>query len=90
MSHYKNKTLAEAFDEIYKLVRELYRYPESLRPSMKKEKLPLGLFMKGARILLSLTTQDNIQITINHHQKTNPIRKGQFIVSMSSSVLSKK
>ena len=119
-SHYKNKTFAEAFDELFNFPKELYQYPESLRPSMKKEKLPLELFMKGVRILLSLTPSDDIQITINHHQKTKPpyaqvrnvawkhnlrfkdntitcteievfkIRRGRFIVSMSSSVLSQE
>jgi hypothetical protein len=28
--------------------------------------------MKGAGIAPQLTTQDNIQTTINHHQKPNP------------------
>ena len=114
------RTFPEAFDELFNFAKELYRYPESLRPSMKKEKPPLELFMKGARILLSLTPQDNIQITINHHQKTKPqyaqvrniawkhnlhfkdnkltyiqrevfkIERGQFIISMSSSVLSQE
>ena len=30
--HFTNKTFAEAFDEIYKLACELYRYAESFHP----------------------------------------------------------
>jgi len=35
-----SKTLPETFDKIYKLTCGLHRYPESFRPTIKKEKLP--------------------------------------------------
>jgi hypothetical protein len=44
----ETQTYAEAFDEIYKLACELYRYAESFHPLIKREKLPLEAFMKGA------------------------------------------
>jgi len=67
---FTNKTFAQVFDELFNFAKELYRYPESLCPSMKKEKLPLEAFMKGVRILLSHTPRQHP----NHHkppQKSN-------------------
>ena len=72
ISPYTNKTFAEAFDKLFIILKELYKYPESLRPSMKKEKLPIEAFIKGARNTPLLTTQDNIQITIKPPPKTKP------------------
>jgi len=46
-------TFAEAFDEIYKLTRELYRYPKRLSPlSLKKEKpAPRNLHERSKNII---------------------------------------
>jgi len=69
------QTFSEAFDEIFNIIKQLYRHPKSFRPSMKKERLPLETVIEGVSILLSLSSEDNIIVSLNKHPKTKPIHQ---------------